>query len=80
MKNAWLSLAFFGMSLCVSAQETTGISADSIAAPEIVLDEVLVSAVRVNREIPLTFSNLHKEVFHRFGSEWLQADEFKGAQ
>jgi iron complex outermembrane receptor protein len=63
MKNAWLSLAFFGMSLCVSAQETTGISADSIAAPEIVLDEVLVSAVRVNREIPLTFSNLHKEVF-----------------
>lgn len=63
MKNAWLSLTFFGMSLCVSAQETTGISADSIAAPEIVLDEVLVSAVRVNREIPLTFSNLHKEVF-----------------
>lgn len=49
-----------GLPVVLNAQE---VPQDSLDAVEIVLDEVLVSALRVNREIPLTFSNLNKEDF-----------------
>ena len=42
----------------LSAQEQT---TDSLESKKIVLDEVLVSAVRVTKESPITFSNLTKE-------------------
>jgi len=46
-----------GVPLLVSAQEK---QKDSVESDEIILDEVLVSAVRVTREAPVTFSNLKK--------------------
>ena len=46
-----------GLPLLVSAQEK---QKDSVRSDEIILDEVLVSAVRVTREAPVTFSNLKK--------------------
>ena len=42
----------------LQAQET---KPDSLETKKIVLDEVLVSAIRVNTDIPLTFSNLDKD-------------------
>ncbi len=49
---------FLGAGFLSSAQE---IPADSTESEQITLDEVLVSAVRVTREAPVTFSNLSKE-------------------
>ena len=57
MKNAVLFVWILGFPLLASAQET---QKDSVAPDEIILDEVLVSAVRVTREAPVTFSNLKK--------------------
>ncbi len=51
------------LSLACLAQETKGLQPDSIQSREIVLDEVLVSALRATREIPITFTNLRKEEF-----------------
>lgn len=60
MKIAWILMLVIGLPVVLNAQE---VPQDSLDAVEIVLDEVLVSALRVNREIPLTFSNLNKEDF-----------------
>jgi iron complex outermembrane receptor protein len=50
--------AFFALSmgLCAQEQET-----DSLEGQKVVLDEVFVSAIRVTKESPVTFSNLTKE-------------------
>lgn len=56
-------MAAMGLPLVFFAQEETEQQKDSLEAGEIVLDEVLVSALRVTRQIPLTFSNLDKEEF-----------------
>ena len=58
MKRACLAATFMGMVLLVSAQEET--VKDTLESKKIVLDEVMGSAIRVNKEIPLTFSNLEK--------------------
>jgi len=50
-----LSITFSG-----TAQETTK---DTLTTKEVSLDEVLVSAVRVTTQTPVTFSNLTKEQF-----------------
>ncbi len=52
----WICLLFWLGQL--TAQD---VKSDSLQADEIVLDEVLVSALRATREIPVTFSNLDKE-------------------
>ena len=57
MKKVVLFLTILGVPLLVSAQEK---QKDSVESDEIILDEVLVSAVRVTREAPVTFSNLKK--------------------
>ncbi|MDX1332634.1 MAG: TonB-dependent receptor [Robiginitalea sp.] len=57
MKKAVLFLMTLGVPLLVPAQEK---QKDSVESDEIILDEVLVSAVRVTREAPVTFSNLKK--------------------
>ena len=51
----WVVLMGFGLS--APAQE---IAKDTTEADEIILDEVLVAAIRVTREAPVTFSNLEK--------------------
>jgi iron complex outermembrane receptor protein len=58
MKKIFLLALFLGSGAFLSAQETP---ADSTESEQITLDEVLVSAVRVTREAPVTFSNLRKE-------------------
>ena len=50
--------SFFAFSLGVSAQEQV---TDSLEGQKVVLDEVFVSAVRVTKQSPVTFSNLTKE-------------------
>lgn len=49
---------FFGCSLSAKAQEQT---IDSLEGKKVVLDEVFVSAIRVTKASPVTFSNLTKE-------------------
>lgn len=56
-------MAALGLPLVFFAQEGAEQKKDSLETGEIVLDEVLVSALRVTRQIPLTFSNLDKEEF-----------------
>jgi iron complex outermembrane receptor protein len=63
MKITWISTVFLGLPIILGAQEKTEQKQDTLQAEEIVLDEVLVSALRVSREIPLTFTNLGKEEF-----------------
>ena len=58
MKRAYIVAAFMGLGLLASAQEET--TKDTLESKKIVLDEVMVSAIRVNKEIPLTFTNLEK--------------------
>lgn len=50
--------AFFALSMGVQAQEQ---ETDSLEGQKVVLDEVFVSAIRVTKESPVTFSNLTKE-------------------
>tara|TARA_R110002051_G_scaffold143507_2_gene216413 strand:+ start:5171 stop:7333 length:2163 start_codon:yes stop_codon:yes gene_type:complete len=50
--------AFFALSMGVHAQEQ---ETDSLEGQKVVLDEVFVSAIRVTKESPVTFSNLTKE-------------------
>lgn len=58
-KNSSLSfLLFLGISLTAMAQEN---QTDTIQGTKVVLDEVLVQAIRVTKEFPITFSNLDKE-------------------
>ena len=58
MKRAFLAAALMITSLMVTAQEEK--KQDTLESKKIVLDEVMVSAIRVNTEIPLTFTNLDK--------------------
>ncbi|MEM8999390.1 MAG: TonB-dependent receptor [Bacteroidota bacterium] len=58
MKIVFTMIALFGLALGLSAQEK---QTDSLQGKKIVLDEVLVQAVRVTKESPVTFSNLDKE-------------------
>ncbi len=50
--------ALFALSMGVMAQDQ---ETDSLEGKKVVLDEVFVSAVRVTKESPVTFSNLTKE-------------------
>lgn len=63
MKIACITLLFGAMAMGGYAQELKDKTTDSLQGKEILLDEVLVSALRVTREIPLTFSNLEKQDF-----------------
>lgn len=58
MKTIFASLALCGLTLAVQGQEPVS---DSLEGKKVVLDEVLVSALRVTKESPVTFSNLTKE-------------------
>ncbi|WP_372975404.1 TonB-dependent receptor plug domain-containing protein, partial [Muriicola sp.] len=58
MKKGILFVFFASLAGFVNAQEQVK---DTTTSREIVLDEVLVSSVRVTRESPVTFSNLTKE-------------------
>ena len=58
MKRIIPLCCLLGMALNLMAQE---VETDSLEGKKIVLDEVLVSALRVTRETPVTFSNLDKE-------------------
>ncbi len=58
MKPIFTTLAVLGLALSASAQEQL---MDSLEGSKIVLDEVLVSAVRVTNASPITFSNVSKE-------------------
>ncbi|MDF0707210.1 TonB-dependent receptor [Flagellimonas okinawensis] len=57
MKTLFTTLALLGLALSVSAQEE---QIDSLEGKKVVLDEVLVQAVRVTKEFPITFSDLDK--------------------
>lgn len=58
MKTIFTTAAVFWLSLAATAQEQI---TDSLEGKKVVLDEVFVSAVRVTKESPVTFSNLTKE-------------------
>ncbi|WP_159019011.1 TonB-dependent receptor [Algibacter sp. L3A6] len=58
MKNMFLFLALFVLSICANAQQNP-VQQDSTKTET--LDEVLVKAVRVNADSPITHSNLSKE-------------------
>lgn len=60
MKTIFTTLAVFGLTMGISAQEQ---QTDSVTSKTVILDEVLVSAIRVTKESPVTFSNLKKEEF-----------------
>ncbi|NJB71175.1 iron complex outermembrane receptor protein [Saonia flava] len=60
MKTIFTTLAVFGLTMGISAQDQ---QSDSIVGKTIVLDEALISGVRVTKESPVTFSNLKKEEF-----------------
>jgi len=52
------TLALLGLTMASQAQQQP---ADSLEGKKVVLDEVFVSAIRVTKESPVTFSNLTKE-------------------
>ena len=54
------TLASFGLLMGLSAQNQQ-IPTDSLEGTKVVLDEVLVQAVRVTKASPVTFTNLKKE-------------------
>lgn len=58
MKTIVTTLALFGLTMASQAQQQP---ADSLEGKKVVLDEVFVSAIRVTKESPVTFSNLTKE-------------------
>jgi len=58
MKTMFTTVAVFATALSAFGQEKPK---DSLEGKEIALDEVLVSAVRVTKQSPVTFSNLTKE-------------------
>ncbi|RIV34726.1 TonB-dependent receptor [Flagellimonas lutimaris] len=57
IKTLCTIMALFGLSLTMSAQEEP---TDTLQGKKVVLDEVLVQAVRVTKEFPITFSDLDK--------------------
>jgi len=54
-------LLFFGLVAVNQLQAQEQKVLDSVPSKQIILDEVLVSAIRVTKESPVTFSNLTKE-------------------
>ncbi len=58
MKRGLLFLLLSAVTLVIHSQEQTK---DSVQGKEIILDEVLVSSIRVTKESPVTFSNLTKK-------------------
>ncbi|MDX1315840.1 MAG: TonB-dependent receptor plug domain-containing protein, partial [Eudoraea sp.] len=58
MKRSFIAMLLTCASFSALAQEK--IKKDSLDTKKIELDEVMVSAVRVTKEIPLTFTNLDK--------------------
>lgn len=58
VKPIFTTFGVCGLALCANAQEQT---IDFLEGSNIVLDEVLVSAVRVTNASPITFSNMSKE-------------------
>ena len=58
-KSLFTALALCGLGLTMSAQQEE--PADTLEGKKVVLDEVLVQAIRVTKEFPITFSNLEKE-------------------
>lgn len=58
MKTIFMTLALCSLALALNAQNQ---EQDTVQGTKVVLDEVLVSAVRVTKESPVTFSNLDKE-------------------
>ncbi len=58
IKTLFTTMAVTGLALTASAQQSP---TDSLEGKKIVLDEVLVQAVRVTKEFPITFSNLDKD-------------------
>jgi len=60
MKTIFTRLAIFWLTMGLSAQDQE-IQTDSLEGTKVVLDEVFVSAIRVNKETPVTFSNLDRE-------------------
>ncbi|MDC6404505.1 MULTISPECIES: TonB-dependent receptor [Maribacter] len=61
MKNSmFATMAFLGLTMGAYAQQQP-METDSLEGKKVVLDEVFVSAVRVTKESPVTFSNLTKE-------------------
>lgn len=59
-KQYYFLTVAFSIVLTANSQERTN---DTIKSKEVVLDEVLVGAVRVTAQAPVTFSNLTKEQF-----------------
>ena len=57
MKTLFTTVALSGLALSLSAQQAQ----DSLVGKKVVLDEVLVQAIRVTKEFPITFSNLEQE-------------------
>lgn len=57
VKTLIATVAFFGQALTMTAQEEP---IDSLEGKRVVLDEVLVQALRVTKEFPITFSDLDK--------------------
>lgn len=60
LKTLGTTLAVFGLAFTSAAQEK---EIDTLEGKKVVLDEVLVSGVRVTTQSPVTFSNLSKEQF-----------------
>ena len=58
MKTMFTTVAIVATTLLAIGQEKPK---DSLEGKEIALDEVLVSAVRVTKQSPVTFTNLTKE-------------------
>lgn len=58
MKTIFMITAFFTLTMASQAQQEP---TDSLEGKKVVLDEVFVSAIRVTKESPVTFSNLTKE-------------------
>lgn len=58
MKPIFTIFAVFWLTMALQSQQQP---ADSLQGKKVVLDEVFVSAIRVTKESPVTFSNLTKE-------------------
>ncbi|MGB5368908.1 MAG: TonB-dependent receptor plug domain-containing protein, partial [Flavobacteriaceae bacterium] len=60
MKSIFPFIAILGLGSSLFAQDQP---TDSIEGTKVLLDEVFVSAIRVNNPSPVTFSNLDKKSF-----------------
>jgi len=60
MKTIFTTLALFGLTMGLSAQNQE-IQTDSLEGTKVILDEVLVQAIRVTKQTPVTFTNLDKD-------------------